>query len=199
MKEPFDVIVIGTGQAGPSLAVKMAQAGQRAAKFLGAKVIGIPLTKDHAHDVRAMVNADPNAGLIYLCNPNNPSGTLTSRADIEWALANKPAGSIVLLDEAYIHFSSAWEDRCSDLVAKDRDLIVLRTFSKLYGLAAFRAGLALGRPDLLAKLPLQVRFLAKRSIFRLPILGWSIRAAGGSSGTVTRRPCWWGVARASCR
>ena len=96
-----------------------------------------------------MVAADPNAGVIYICNPNNPTGTLTSRADIEWALANKPAGSILLLDEAYIHFSDATP--CTDLVAQDKELIILRTFSKLYGMAGLRAGAAIGRPDLLEK------------------------------------------------
>ena len=52
-----------------------------------------------------MVAASPNAGLIYICNPNNPTGTLTSRADIEWVVANKPQGAIVLIDEAYLHIS----------------------------------------------------------------------------------------------
>jgi histidinol-phosphate/aromatic aminotransferase/cobyric acid decarboxylase-like protein len=99
-----------------------------------------------------MVAADPNAGVIYICNPNNPTGTLTSRADIEWALANKPAGSILLVDEAYIHLSKALSSNCADLVAKDKDLIVLRTFSKLYGMAGLRAGFAMARPDLLQKL-----------------------------------------------
>ncbi len=128
------------------------EAGRESAAYIGAKVIGVPLRKDFSHDVQAMVKADPNAGVIYICNPNNPTGTLTPKADIEWVLANKPAGSILLLDEAYIHFSRDWENRCADLVAKDRDLIILRTFSKLYGLASLRAGLALARPDLLAKL-----------------------------------------------
>ena len=79
------------------------EAGSKAADFIGAKTIGVPLTKDYAHDVKAMAQADPNAGLLYLCNPNNPTGTLTSREDIEWLLANKPAGSILMVDEAYIH------------------------------------------------------------------------------------------------
>ncbi len=126
------------------------EAGGRAAKFVGAKVIGVPLTENHAHDVRAMVAADPNAGIIYICNPNNPTGTTTKRADIEWALANKPAGSILLLDEAYLHFSDATPT--TDLVAADKDIIVLRTFSKLFGMAGLRAGAAIGRPDLLAKM-----------------------------------------------
>ncbi len=126
------------------------EAGGRAAEFIGAKVIRVPLAKDHSHDVKAMVKADPTAGVIYICNPNNPTGTLTSRADIEYALANKPTGSILLLDEAYLHFSD--DQACSDLVARDKDIIILRTFSKLYGMAGLRAGAAIGRPDLIAKL-----------------------------------------------
>jgi histidinol-phosphate aminotransferase len=58
-------------------------------------------------DVKAMLAANPNAGLYYICTPNNPTGTVTSLADIQWLLDNKPAGSMVLVDEAYIHFSEA--------------------------------------------------------------------------------------------
>src|SRR5256885_15230014 len=99
--------------------------------------------KPYAHDGKAMAAADPNAGLIYVCNPNNPTGTLTPRADIEWLLENKPKGSILLLDEAYIHIAGA--PMCSDLVAKDKDILILRTFSKIYGMAGLRAGAAIGR------------------------------------------------------
>lgn len=127
------------------------EAGPRAAEFVGAKVIKVPLTKDFKHDVKAMAAADPNAGLIYICNPNNPTGTLTPKEDIEWIMANKPAGSILLLDEAYIHIAPHGVP-ASYMVAKDKDIVVLRTFSKLYGMAGLRAGAALGRPDLLAKL-----------------------------------------------
>src|SRR3954470_11768409 len=127
------------------------EAGQRAAEFVGAKVHRVPLTKTFAHDVKAMVAADPNAGAFYICNPNNPTGTLTSRADIEWVLANKPAGSVLILDEAYIHLSKSAVPG-SDLVAADKDVIILRTFSKLYGMAGLRAGAAIARPDLLKKM-----------------------------------------------
>jgi histidinol-phosphate/aromatic aminotransferase/cobyric acid decarboxylase-like protein len=88
--------------------------------------------------------------VFYVCNPNNPTGSVTPRAEIEWLIANKPAGSIVLLDEAYIHFSD--EPRGSDLVRAQKDVIVLRTFSKVYGMAGLRAGFALGRPDLVQKM-----------------------------------------------
>ncbi|MGB9032280.1 MAG: pyridoxal phosphate-dependent aminotransferase, partial [Acidobacteriaceae bacterium] len=121
-----------------------------AAKFSGANIVKVPLAKDYSHDVRAMIAADPNAGVFYICNPNNPTGTITSREDIEYALANKPKGSILLVDEAYIHFSDATPS--IDLVKADKDLIVLRTFSKIYGMAGLRCGFAIGRPDLLAKI-----------------------------------------------
>lgn len=126
------------------------EAGMFAAQGIGAKVIKVPLTADYAHDVRAMVAADPNAGVLYICNPNNPTGTITSRADIEFALANKPKGSILLIDEAYIHFSDATPSL--DLVKADKELVVLRTFSKIYGMAGLRCGVAIARPDLLAKI-----------------------------------------------
>ncbi len=126
------------------------EAGARAAEFVGAKVVRVPLAKDYSHDVKAMAAADPDAGILYVCNPNNPTGTLTPRADIDWLIENKPKGSILLLDEAYLHFSGA--AAASDLVAADKDIVILRTFSKLYGMAGLRAGTALGRPDLLAKL-----------------------------------------------
>ncbi len=128
------------------------EAGERAAKFIGAKTINVPLRKGTwDHDVKAMVAASPNAGLIYICNPNNPTGTLTSRADIEWVVANKPQGTIVVIDEAYIHISPN-AVHSTDLVAQDKDVIVLRTFSKLYGMAGLRAGAAIARPDLLNKM-----------------------------------------------
>jgi len=126
------------------------EAPMYAAKYSGANIVKVPLAKDYSHDVRAMVAADPNAGVLYICNPNNPTGTITSREDIEYGLANKPKGSILLVDEAYIHFSDGTPSL--DLVKADKDLIVLRTFSKIYGMAGLRCGFAIGRPDLLAKI-----------------------------------------------
>ena len=126
------------------------EAGMMAANSAKAKIYKVPLKADHAHDVKAMVAADPSAGVIYICNPNNPTGTLTAKEDIAWALEHKPKGSILLVDEAYIHLADA--PHVLDYVAADKDLIVLRTFSKVYGMAGIRCGLALGRPDLLAKL-----------------------------------------------
>jgi histidinol-phosphate aminotransferase len=121
-----------------------------AAAVSGAPIHKVHLTSDFAHDVQKMVAADPNAGVIYICNPNNPTGTITPREQILWALANKPPGSILLVDEAYIHLSD--EQSVVDQVAAGKDLIILRTFSKVYGMAGIRCGVALGRADLLEKL-----------------------------------------------
>jgi len=128
------------------------EAGERAAKFIGAPAVNVPLRKGTwDHDVKAMLAAAPNAGLYYICNPNNPTGTLTSKADIEWLVDNKPAGAIVLVDEAYLHISPN-AVKCTDLVAQGKDVLVLRTFSKLYGMAGLRAGAAIARPDILQKI-----------------------------------------------
>ncbi len=120
------------------------------AKTCGVPVFNVPLTAEGSHDVRAMAAANTGPGFYYIANPNNPTGTVTSRADIEWLLANKPQGSILVIDEAYIHFSDATP--CLDLVAADKDIVVLRTFSKLYGMAGARLGLVVARPDLLHRI-----------------------------------------------
>jgi len=126
------------------------ESGMVAAGIAKAKVSKVALKSDYSHDVKAMLAADPNAGVFYICNPNNPTGTTTPKADIQWALDNKPKGSILLVDEAYIHLSDA--ESCIDMVKADKDLIILRTFSKVYGMAGIRCGFAIGRPDLLGKL-----------------------------------------------
>ena len=127
------------------------EAGEFAAKYAGAQLINVPLKSGtYDHDVKAMLAAAPNAGLFYICNPNNPTGTVTSRADIEYLVANKPKDSVVMIDEAYIHF---WKDAtpCTDLAVAGKEVVILRTFSKLYGMAGLRAGAVIARPDLLAR------------------------------------------------
>ncbi|MFL6351657.1 MAG: pyridoxal phosphate-dependent aminotransferase [Bryobacteraceae bacterium] len=140
------------------------EAGARAAAYVGAKAVSVPLKKGtYDHDVKAMLAAAPNAGLFYICNPNNPTGTVTGRSDIEYLVANKPQGSVVMVDEAYIHFSNNAVP-CTDLASTGKDVVVLRTFSKLYGMAGLRAGAAIARPDLLAK-------IAQWSWVPMPITG----------------------------
>src|SRR5450432_527258 len=126
------------------------EAGMFMSKVSGARVVAVPLTKTYAHDVHAMLESAPDAGVFYICNPNNPTGTLTPHSEIEYLVENKPKGAVVLIDEAYLHFSDA--PTTLDLVKADKDVIVLRTFSKVYGLAGIRCGFAIGRPDLLDRL-----------------------------------------------
>ncbi len=126
------------------------EAGMRAAQENAARVVKVPLARDYSHDVKAMLTAGSDAGLFYVCTPNNPTGTLTSHSDIEYLVEHKPQGSIVLVDEAYIHFADG-ATSAIDLVKAGKDVIVLRTFSKIYGMAGLRCGFAIGRPDLVQK------------------------------------------------
>ncbi len=139
---------------GPTRSVVYAEPGYEAAKnsasLTGARAIPVPLTSAIAHDVSAMCTADPQAGLIYICNPNNPTGTITPRAQIVAALDAKPKDALLLVDEAYIHLSD--EQTVAPLTASRSDLLVLRTFSKLYGMAGMRMGLSIAQPAVLEKL-----------------------------------------------
>jgi histidinol-phosphate aminotransferase len=124
-----------------------------AANISGAPIIKVPLLDPKGaatHDVKAMLAASTTPGVIYLCNPNNPTGTVTSREDIEYLVSKAPKGTVILIDEAYIHLSDAQPSL--DFVKDGKDVIVLRTFSKLYGMAGIRMGFAIGRPDLLKQI-----------------------------------------------
>ncbi len=119
----------------------------RCAKALGSQVIEIPLDKNFAHDLPAMLaRADAATGLIYICNPNNPTGSLTPRKDLEEFIRKLPPTTTVLLDEAYHHFVGATPDYTSfiDQPMNDDRVIVARTFSKVFGLAGIRVGYAVG-------------------------------------------------------
>jgi histidinol-phosphate aminotransferase len=152
-----------------------------AAQVSGAPVIKVPLADPNGaatHDIKAMLAAASNPGVIYICNPNNPTGTCTSQADIENAVANAPKDTVILIDEAYIHLCDA--PRSLSFVKEGKNVIVLRTFSKLYGMAGIRMGFAIGRPDLLAKitplggqnaLPITAVAAAKASLLEPGIVG----------------------------
>jgi histidinol-phosphate aminotransferase len=128
------------------------EAAALAATFIGAPVVRVPLRQDAAHDLPAMLAASRKqpVGLFYVCNPNNPTGTVTSRAAIDALVAAAPRDSVVLLDEAYIHLCD--EPRGVDLVRAGKNVVLLRTFSKIFGMAGLRAGFAIARKDLLARM-----------------------------------------------
>jgi histidinol-phosphate aminotransferase len=109
----------------------------------GAQVVEIPLTASYAHDLDAMLaRAGSDTGLVYICNPNNPTASLTPRRDLEAFLHQLPADTYVLIDEAYHHFATESPDYVSfiEKPVDDPRVIVARTFSKIYGMAGLRLG-----------------------------------------------------------
>ena len=116
----------------------------------GAEVVKVPLTSGFAHDLDAMLAAcEQGTGLVYLCNPNNPTASLTPRGDLETFLRKLPTHVAVLMDEAYHHFVDSPEyisflERPVD----DERMLVARTFSKVYGLAGARLGYSVASPKL---------------------------------------------------
>ncbi|WP_068072473.1 aminotransferase class I/II-fold pyridoxal phosphate-dependent enzyme [Novosphingobium lentum] len=117
----------------------------RTAEWVGAPVARVPLTPDFRHDVKAMLAANRDAGLYYICTPNNPTGTITPLEDIAWLVQNKPAGAKVLVDEAYTHFAGV--PVASSFATKYPDVIVMRTFSKIFGMAGMRMGYIMANPE----------------------------------------------------
>jgi len=126
------------------------ETGMHMASVAGARVVKVPLTKIYAHDVKAMLAAGSDAGVFYICNPNNPSGTLTQHSDIEYLVENKPKGSIVMVDEAYIHFCDA--PSSLDFIKAGKDVVVLRTFSKTYGMAGLRCGYCVAQKETIQRM-----------------------------------------------
>ncbi|MBX7278378.1 pyridoxal phosphate-dependent aminotransferase [Pseudomonas sp. ERGC3:05] len=146
----YAVLAFTSPSRGLVMATPSYEVPRQAAESWKAPVREVNLDARHAHDVPAMLAADPQAGMLYLCNPNNPTGTVTPTEVIRQALANKPKGSVLVVDEAYIDFSDA--QSCVSWVKDHDDLLVLRTFSKIYGMAGARLGLAIGAPALLERL-----------------------------------------------
>jgi histidinol-phosphate aminotransferase len=115
----------------------------------GAELVLVP-QKHFAFDLEAMAKAiTPKTGVIYLANPNNPTGTAFGLAALEDFLGRVPECVLVVLDEAYVHYAPSLNRRKSEeIFRKRKNLLILRTFSKVYGLAGMRIGFAIGRPEL---------------------------------------------------
>jgi len=116
----------------------------RHANVANAQVVKIDLTKDYSHDLEKMLAAtrsEPTAGLVYICNPNNPTASITSKTDMSTFLAKVPSTTMVLVDEAYHHYVESKDYESLIPLVKDYpNLIVARTFSKIYGMAGLRCG-----------------------------------------------------------
>lgn len=120
-------------------------------EFLGMSKTVVPLNEQKRIDLDKMKNAiRKDTKLIYICNPNNPTGDLLSRLEVENFIKTVPDNITILVDEAYIEFTN--QKSLSDLVDTYKNLIVTRTFSKLYGFAGARLGYAIGNPKLISEL-----------------------------------------------
>jgi histidinol-phosphate aminotransferase len=129
------------------------------ARQKGSDVVEVPLTGERAHDLQAMLaRSNGSTGMVYICNPNNPTGTLTGRRNLEQFLQQLPAHIPVVMDEAYHHYvppttfySSFLEHPALEHPGFDR-MVVTRTFSAIYGLAGMRIGYAVTSPELAKRL-----------------------------------------------
>jgi len=123
------------------------------ARAAQADVVKIDLTPDYAHDLPKMLAAATDAGLVYICNPNNPTASITPRDQIRAFLAKVPSQTIVLIDEAYHHYVESNDyETVIPLVKQYPNLIVARTFSKIYGMAGLRCGYCIARPELIQRM-----------------------------------------------
>lgn len=117
----------------------------------GAELVRVP-QKNYSFDLKAMASAvTPKTAVIFIANPNNPTGTAFRAEELEEFLASVPEGILVVLDEAYIHYAPSLNRRKSEAIFRERkNLLILRTFSKVYGLAGMRIGFAMGQPALIS-------------------------------------------------
>lgn len=123
-------------------------------RIAGAEPVPVPLTADHQHDLAGMLDAiRDDTTLIYLCNPNNPTGRYLSGEEIRAFLDEVPGSVVVIIDEAYAEFVMAPDHESMVRVAPTRrNVLTLRTFSKIYGLAGLRIGYGIGDAGLIANL-----------------------------------------------
>src|SRR6266446_5421177 len=121
------------------------------AQVVGAEVVSVPLDRAYGHDLERM--SVPGAGLVYLCNPNNPTGSITPKAKVRAFLDSLPPSTAVLVDEAYHHYADSPEyESVIPLIKSHPNLIVARTFSKIYGMAGLRCGYCVAQPEAMQRL-----------------------------------------------
>lgn len=123
------------------------------AEIEGAEVRKVPC-KDGVHDLDAMLEAiDENTSVVWVCNPNNPTGTIVASDELEAFISKVPKDVLIVLDEAYVEYITDETYRSTlHLFSEYENLILLRTFSKAYGLASFRVGYGIAQESTIAKL-----------------------------------------------
>ncbi len=139
--------------------------------LMGARVIEVPMV-DWTHDLETMGRAvSPRTKMLFIASPNNPTGTYNDRSQVAALLKRVPAATLVVLDEAYYHYACGrddYHDSIPELVRKHPNVVVLRTFSKAYGLAGLRVGYGVGDAELVSwldriRMPFNVSLLAQRA------------------------------------
>jgi len=167
---PTDQVILGDGSSeilkltaaafsGPTRKMVMADPTFEAigayARAAGAEVVKVPLTTSYAHDLAKMA-AVPNAGAIYLCNPNNPTASITGKQVVRSFLETVPQDTIVLVDEAYFHYADIADyETVIPFVQMRPNLIVARTFSKIFGMAGIRCGYGIAQRSLIQRMEQQ--------------------------------------------
>src|SRR5437667_5474702 len=118
----------------------------------GAEVVKVPLTGSFAHDLPKMLSAS-KGGLIYVCNPNNPTASITPKDELRDFIKNTSPGTMILVDEAYFHFADSPDYESVIPLVKDHpNLIVSRTFSKIYGMAGLRCGYCVAQKETIERM-----------------------------------------------
>ncbi|MEY2487329.1 MAG: histidinol-phosphate aminotransferase [Verrucomicrobiota bacterium] len=124
----------------------------RHASTNGAEVVKVPLTSNFSHDLPRMMAAAKD-GLIYICNPNNPTASITPKNDLREFIARTPPSTMILVDEAYYHYADSPDYESVIPLVKDHpNLLVARTFSKVYGMAGLRCGYCVGQREMIEQL-----------------------------------------------
>lgn len=121
----------------------------------GFPVVKLPMRADFTPDVKKLVAeaAKAGGGMIHICNPNNPTSSTTNKQDLAWLVSNLPPNTILLVDEAYLHFCTSPDvESAMKYVQAGKNVIVSRTFSKIYGMAGLRAGFVAARPEYIQKM-----------------------------------------------
>jgi histidinol-phosphate aminotransferase len=118
----------------------------------GAEVVKVPLTSGFSHDLPKM-GAAAKQGLIYICNPNNPTASITPKNELRDFIAKVPRQTMILVDEAYFHYADSPDyESVIPLVKEHQNLIVARTFSKIYGMAGLRCGYCVAQKETIERI-----------------------------------------------
>jgi histidinol-phosphate aminotransferase len=118
----------------------------------GAEVVKVPLTGSFSHNL-AKMTAAAKKGLIYVCNPNNPTASITPKNEVRDFIAKTPGHTMILVDEAYFHYADSPDYESVIPLIKDHpNLIVARTFSKIYGMAGLRCGYGIAQKEAIERI-----------------------------------------------